>query len=88
MQKGADFQRAGELIEALHGDEAVASAYWGYVRARAEALVEKRWGWIDRLACHLLEHGTFDGDIRELNPQVVQVGAVRHRGGGGRRECP
>jgi hypothetical protein len=56
MQKGSDFQVAGELIDYLHGDEAVASAYWGYVRAQAEAIVEKRWAWIDRVARHLAKH--------------------------------
>jgi len=48
MHKGADFQIVGELIDILHDDRAVACAYWGYVRARTEALVKKRWAWIDR----------------------------------------
>ena len=81
MHKGADFQIVGELIDSLHGDPAAASSYWRYVRARAETLVTKRWEWIDRVACHLLEHGTFDGDIRELNPVAPRpmAGEVRRR---------
>jgi hypothetical protein len=77
MHKGADFQIAGELIDRLHGDEEVASAYWRYVRARAEALVTKRWEWIDCVARHLLEHGTFAGDIPELNPAVRAAEQLR-----------
>jgi hypothetical protein len=73
MTKGTDFQIAGELIDILHGDGAVTSAYWRYVRACAEALVEEHWAWIERVALHLLEHGTFDGNIGELNPKLVDI---------------
>ena len=73
MSKGTDFQVAGVLIEALHGDETVASAYSRYVRARAEALVEQNWEWIESVARHLLEHETFGGNIGELNPELVDI---------------
>jgi hypothetical protein len=73
MYKGADFDIAGKLIDILHDDARVKKAYWDYVWARAEVLVENEWDWIDSVARHLLEHKTFDGDLRDLNPQSFPI---------------
>ena len=42
----------------------VAEAYWRYVEARAETLVEQHWWNIDAFAQALLKHGVIAGDIR------------------------
>jgi len=76
MGKGTDFQVAAKLIDILYQNEAVASAYWRFTRVRAESLVKERWAWIDCVARHLLEHKTFDGDIRTLNPRARELDAV------------
>jgi hypothetical protein len=49
----------------------VADAYWRYVEARAEALVEQHWKKIDAVAKALLKQGTIAGDIREFFPRVI-----------------
>jgi hypothetical protein len=51
---GYDFDNVTGLINAMHGTGNVAEAYWRYVEARAEALVEQHWWNIDAFAQALL----------------------------------
>jgi hypothetical protein len=45
----------------VYGTGKVAATYWAYMEARAEALVEKQWAAIKRLAGALIERETMTG---------------------------
>src|SRR5262249_54095246 len=65
LLKGSDDQQVLELMSRVYEDEKVRDAYWRYLKARAEDLVERYWPRIERLATTLLDRETISGDIRE-----------------------
>jgi hypothetical protein len=67
VSHGSDYQQVSDLIFRVYeGADKVADAYWRYMEARAEALVERLWPRIERLARVLLERETLTGrEIRE-----------------------
>jgi hypothetical protein len=56
----SDYREAGDLICRVY-DGKVAATYWAYMEARTEALVERQWAPIKRLARALLERETMTG---------------------------
>jgi hypothetical protein len=58
---GSDYQQVIDLISRVYGTGKVADAYWDYMQARAEVLVEKLWPNIQLLAAALLERETLRG---------------------------
>src|SRR5262249_10291347 len=62
LLKGSDDQLALGLLYRLHEDQRVRKAHHQYLKARAQALVERHWLRIKRLAEALLQHGIIRGD--------------------------
>jgi hypothetical protein len=62
LLKGSDDQQALQLASQLHENEKVRAAYWRYLKARAEALVNHHWPEIEQLARALLHRETISGD--------------------------
>ena len=62
MLGGSDIQNAIRLVADMHGQGAVADAYYAYVKARASAFVECQWPEIQRVAAALLESKTLTAD--------------------------
>jgi hypothetical protein len=71
---GADFDNVTDLIFNLHGNNKVSEAYWRYVEARAEALVEQHWKKIDAVAQVLLRKHLITGDLHECFPSSRRAG--------------
>jgi hypothetical protein len=61
MHRGADMRGVLHLIEDVWGRGKVADTYYAHVEARAEALVEREWPDIVRLAHALIERETLTG---------------------------
>ena len=80
FNSGYDFDNVTGLINAMHGTGKVAEAYWRYVEARAEALVEQHWWNIDAFAQALLKHGLIAGDIRAFFILAKSCAGNRVRG--------
>jgi hypothetical protein len=62
VSSGCDFDIVTDLIHTMHGKGKVAEAYWRYVEARAEQLVNQHWDRIEPLAEALLQRKAMTGD--------------------------
>jgi hypothetical protein len=63
MSRGADYQVALSYVFQLYeGHQKVMDAFWRYLQARAEALVDANWPAIERVAATLIKRQMLDED--------------------------
>ena len=78
-----DFDIVTHLIHEMHGTGKVADAYWRYVEARAEELLQQHWTQIEHVARELLQHGTLTGEAMKASWWEKRILALITRPGAG-----